>query len=103
MARPGEVLALRKDVLRARSSLCRLRIRREVHALREGLHTRPALLADAAASPERTAAFLLASEGLGRERTARWLAFALRALAIARVTRLALALLRRPPEGPRPP
>jgi hypothetical protein len=95
-----EELALRKQLLVARSSLYRLKIRHETGVLRESLSWRHAAVAAASSSPARTAAFLLALEGLGKGRTARLLAFASRALMVARFVRTALSLLRSPPAGP---
>lgn len=100
MNRPVDDLVLRKEVLLARSSLCRLKIRYRANALRQCLSWRQAGATAVRTAPARTAFFLLAAEGLGRDRMARWLAFAGRVLAIARLTNLALALLRRPPAGP---
>lgn len=96
MSRPRDELALRKEVALARSSLCRLKIHYQAEALRHSLSWRGAATALAAAPPARAALFLLAAEGLGRERTARWLAFAGRTLAVVRLTSLALGLLRKP-------
>ena len=100
MNRPGDDLALRKQLLVARSSLCRLRIRHEGGALREGLSFRPLASMAASSAPARDAAFLLAMEGLGQDRTARLLAIASRALMVARFARIALALLKSPSAGP---
>jgi len=97
MNRTDEDLALRKEVLLARSSLCRIKIRYHAAALRRGLSWRGAGSALADAPAARSAMFLLVAEGLGRERTARWLAFAARALAVARVASVAIGLLRKPP------
>ena len=49
--------------------------------------------------PAREAALLLVAEVVGRHRMGRWLAFAVRALAIAKMTNIALSLLRGPPAG----
>lgn len=92
---PGEDLALRKEILVAHASLCRLKIRYQSRALRESLTWGGAAAAVVHTPAARDALFLLAAEGLGRERTARFLGFAFRALAIARLTGLVAALLRR--------
>jgi hypothetical protein len=60
MTRPIDQLAVRRQLLVARSSLCRLKLRHEFEVVR-------------------------------------WIAFAARALAVARMAALASALLRRPP------
>lgn len=100
MNRIEEDLALRKEILLARSSLCRLKIRHEAQAFRRNLTWREAGAAIAATPAARDAIFLLAAEGLGRDRVARWLALAGRVLAIAKLTNLAMHMLRKPPEGP---
>jgi hypothetical protein len=99
MDRRADGLSRRKEMLLARSSLCRVKIRYQADALRHAFSWgHPGASSAAAASPERTAMFLLATESVGRERMARWLAFAGRVLAIAKVTSLVIALLRRPRE-----
>ncbi len=95
MNRRDEELALRKELLLARSSLCRLKIHYQADALRHGLSWRGAATAVAAAPPARGALFLLAAEGVGHARMARWLTLAGRALAVVRLARLALGLLRK--------
>ena len=95
MNRRDEELALRKELLLARSSLCRLKIHHQADALRHGLSWRGAATAVAAAPPARGALFLLAAEGVGHARMARWLTLAGRALAVVRLARLALGLLRK--------
>lgn len=95
MNRRDEELALRKELLLARSSLCRLKIHTQADALRHGLSWRGAAAAVAAAPPARGALFLLAAEGVGHARMARWLTLAGRALAAVRLARLALGLLRK--------
>ncbi len=99
--REDENLALRKEVLLARSSLCRLKIRYQAHALRESFTWRRVGAVVAGSPPARDALFLLAAEGLGRYRVARWLALAARALAIARLTSLAIGVLSKPAAGSR--
>lgn len=103
MNRPVEDLALRKQLLLARSSLCRLKIRHDVEIVRGGLTWQHAGAVAVRSYPVRSGAFFLATEYLGHDRMARLLANAGRALAIARVARLAIELLRTPPadaEGP---
>mgnify|MGYP001331240858 CR=1 FL=1 len=97
MSNRADDLALRKEILIARASLCRLKIRYQAGTLRQGLSWRHAVAGAAGSAPARDAALLLVAEGLGRHRVSRWLALALRALAIARITSLAFSLLRTPP------
>jgi hypothetical protein len=99
MNRPDEDLELRKQLLAARSSLCRLKIRREAFALRESLSWHRAAVSVASTPAAQNAAFLLALGGLGEERTARLLAMASRILMVARITGVVLSLLRRAPAG----
>lgn len=96
----NEELDLRKQLLVARSSLYRLKIRHEAGALLESLSWRHAAGAVASSQPARSAAFLLALEGLGESRMARLLVFARRVLMVARFTRIALDLPGSPPAGP---
>lgn len=96
-------LALRKELLIARSSLCRLKIRHEVQCLRNSLTWREAGAAAAQSPAARDALFLLAAEGIGRERTARWLAVAGQVLAIAKLVSLVVQMRRTPPAGPAEP
>jgi hypothetical protein len=96
-------LALRRQLLLARSSLCRLKIRHEVGVLREGLAWRQVAVAAAQSHTTRSAAFLLAAELVGHERMARMLVYAGRATALARLARLAIALLHRQPADPAGP
>jgi hypothetical protein len=102
----AEPLAGRKQLLVARATLCRLRLRRDVMALR-GQFTAGTAMSVAARSPAgRSTAFLLAVEILGADRAAGLLAQARRALVIARIVRVAFQWLRRPaPDaaGPPPP
>jgi hypothetical protein len=100
MARPEDELALRKELLIARSSLARLRIRQDAHDFRRSLSWREAGTAIARIPAVRDNAFLLAVDGLGRDRVARWLALAGRVLAIAKLATLVLEVLRSPPAGP---
>jgi hypothetical protein len=98
MNRPEDELVLRKRLLVARSALCRLKIRHEVGALRQSLSWRHAAVAAASSSPARAAAFGLVLEGLGEDRMSRFLAFASRALMVARITRIVVSLARGSPE-----
>ena len=100
MSRPPDDFAMRKQLLAARSSLCRLRLRQDAWALRESVSV-PHLGASVASSPAaRTAAFLVAVEIAGPARMARLLAFANQALSVARIAGIALAWLRDRPAEP---
>lgn len=105
MSRADEELALRKEILVARSSLTRLQVRQEALLLRHSLSWRRVGAAAAASPAARDAVFLLAAAGLGRSRVARWLAVAGRILAVVRLTTFALQLLRTPrtPAAGQPP
>lgn len=105
MADPDR-FAQRKQLLVARSALCRLRLRHDAMRLRQRFTGSHAIAAIAGTRAGRSAAFGLAVEILGDERVAGLLATARRALAVVRIARLGLAWLRRPaPEaaGPPPP
>lgn len=90
-------LSLRKEILLARSSLGRMKIRYHAETLKRGLSWRNAGAAVAASPAGRDALFLLAAEALGRRRTARWIALAGRAVVLARLAAIALSFFRRPP------
>lgn len=97
MNRPDEELVLRKQLLAARSSLCRLKMRHEALALRESLSWHRAAVTVAGVPVARSAAFGLALAGLGEQRMARLLGFAGRVLMVARITGVVLSLLRSSP------
>jgi hypothetical protein len=101
MSGRDDILELQKEVLLARSSLCRLRIHRDVLQVREGLTLSRAGTALAGSAPMREIALGLAATGFGGGRVAHFIALAGRAVVIAR---LALALYRaaRPAPAPRP-
>lgn len=92
-------LALRKEVLLARSALCRLKIRYQSSMLRESVSWRRVGAAVAGSAPAREALFLLVAEGLGRYRVARWLALAARAIAVAKLASLAFSMAREAKPG----
>jgi hypothetical protein len=100
MSGPDDILALQKEVLLARSALCRLKIRRDALQLREGLTIARAGSALAGSAPLREIALGLAARGFGGGRIARFIALAGRAVVIAR---LALALYRSARAAPPPP
>lgn len=95
MSHVDEELALRKEIIVARCSLSRLKMRQEAATLRRALSWRHAGATVLASPAARDTLFLLAAEGVGRWRTAGWLATAARILAVARLTALALKLLRK--------
>lgn len=103
MTRTEDNLALRKELLLARSALCRLKIRHEVQSFRHHLTWRDAGAEVVRTPAARAALFLLAAEGIGRDRTARWLAVAGQVLAIAKLASLAVQMLRTPTAGPADP
>lgn len=90
MNKAREHLALRKQLLQARSTLCRLRIRHELNALHDTLGwTRDVVMA-VTATPVRAVAFGLAVYGLSRTPLARVLALAVRMLLLGRLAKLAV-------------
>lgn len=99
MSGRDDILALQKEVLLARSALCRLRIHHDALQLREGLTFARAGTALAGSAPLREIALGLAATGFGGGRVARFVALAGRAVVIAR---LALALYRAVRAAPPP-
>lgn len=89
-----ELLALRKEVLVARSGLYRLRVGRDVAAIRSGLSLSRAASAIAGSGTGRELALGLLVSGLGGGRVARILATAGRVLVIARLVLVAYGLVR---------
>ena len=89
-------LALRKQLLQARSTLCRLRIRHELNAMRGTLSWARAGIMALKALPVRSAVFGLALAGVAHGRLARLLALAARILLLARLASIAVNLLRKP-------
>jgi len=105
MAEPDRFVQ-RKQLLVARSALCRLQLRHDVMAIRESFTGVRAVSTIAGSPTARSAAFLVAVEILGVERMAAMLSTARRTLAIARIARIAFAWLRKPAAdaaGPPPP
>ncbi|MCX7171247.1 MAG: hypothetical protein NTY41_13430 [Proteobacteria bacterium] len=90
MNRARENLALRKQLLQARSTLCRLRIRHELNTLRDALGWTRSVVTAVTATPVRAAAFGLALYGVSRTPLARALALAVRMLLLGRLAKLAL-------------
>ncbi len=103
----AEVLALRREVLLARSTLLRLRIARDAAAVRSGFTLARAGLAVARSAPAREVLLGLLLAGLGGGRASRWLSLAGRGLVLARAALAAAGWLRdtrrAPPEPAGPP
>lgn len=100
MSESAELLALRKELILARSALYRLKIGGEVVALRESLSWARAGLSVAGSVPVRNLAFGLMLSGLGGGRLARFIALASRTLVVARLAVVAIGMLRGRPAGP---
>ncbi len=94
MNRPAELLALQKEVLLARSSLCRLKIRRDMGRMRESLSFGGVASGIAASGTARELALGLLLTGLGGRRVSRVVAFAGRVLVVARIALAAFGMLR---------
>jgi hypothetical protein len=92
-----EYLALRKQLLQARSTLYRLRIRHEVDAARNTLGWARAGVMAAQALPLRSAVLGLALYGASHGRLKQWLALAARVLLLAKTAGSAVRLLQKPP------
>lgn len=105
MNKSAELLALQKEVLLARSSLCRLKIRRDMGRMRESLSFGAVAPGIAASGPARELALGLLLSGLGGRRVSRVVAFAGRALVFARIALAAFGMLRstQPAPGAAPP
>ena len=103
MTRPPDDFEARKQLLVARSALCRLRLRHSAARLGESLTPGQVGAALVKSPAARSAAFLLAIEIAGPERIARLLSFASRALSVARVAGIALAWLKAPSPPAEPP
>jgi hypothetical protein len=91
-----ENLALRKQLLQARSTLCRLRIRYELNAMHDTLNWARAGVMAVKALPVRSIVFGLALYGVAHSRLARLLTLAARMLLLARLASIAVNLLRKP-------
>lgn len=91
-----ENLALRKQLLRARSTLFRLRIRCEFNAMRDTLSWARTGVMAVKALPLRSAILGLALFGVSRSRLARLLALAARMLLLARLASIVASTLRKP-------
>ena len=82
-----EPLASEKEMLLMRSALCRLRLRRATHNLRDSLHWKRAAVAVAAVPAIRRIAFGLALSLAGFGRTARMVMLAGRIVLFAKLAR----------------
>lgn len=100
MNRSLEELALRKQLLQARSKLYRLRMRRELDAVHGTLGWARAGAMAARALPVRSAVLGLALYGAAHARLARLLALAARMLLLARLATAAYKLLQKPLAAP---
>ena len=96
-----DVLAQERQVLVARSALCRLRLGYRSQALRDSLSWRSAAVAAAATPPVRRLAFDLALTFVGARRAARAIEFASRALSAARIVKALAGYARIPAAAPR--
>lgn len=93
-----EVLALERQLLVARSGLCRLKLRSRSQALRDSLSWRKAAVAAAATPAAGWLAFDLALSFFGARRAARAIVFANRALSAARAVQALVGYARSPAE-----
>jgi hypothetical protein len=92
-----ENLALRKQLLQARSTLYRLKIRYEVDAVHDNLSWARAGVMAFRALPVRSTLFDLALYGMARSRLARLLKLTAQILLFARLASIAVSLLQKPP------
>ena len=88
-------LALRKQLLQARSTLCRLRLRGEFNRLHDTLSWARAGVMAVSALPSPSAVLGLALVGVAHNRLGRWLALASRILLFARLARAAVNQFRK--------
>jgi len=105
MTRATDDFEARKQLLIARSTLCRLRLQHDAGQLRESFTLGNVGAAVVKSPTARTAAFLLAVGLVGPGRIARLLSFASQALSVARLAGVAIAWLKKParPAGPPSP
>lgn len=101
MSKPAELLALQREVLLARSSLCRLKIQRDAIRLRQSVSLGQVGTAIAGSAPARELVLGLLLSGLGGRRVSRIVAFASGTVAVARIALAAFGMLRsaRPAAG----
>jgi hypothetical protein len=96
MNKSFENLALRKQLLQARSTLCRLRIRHELNAMHDTLSWARAGVMAVKGLPVRSAVLGLALYAVPHGRRARLLTLAARMLLLARLASIVANLLRKP-------
>lgn len=87
-------LAVRKQLLLARSSLIRLQIRHQLYSARSGVSWVNVGVHAATSAPVRSAVFGLILSRLGHNRVARVLAIASKAILFAKITGVALDIKR---------
>jgi hypothetical protein len=100
MTRPLEDLALRKQLLHARSTLYRLKIRHELNAMQEALSWSRAGVMALRALPVGSGILTLALQALPRSRLAQLLALGSRMLLLSGLASIAVNLLRKPSAPP---
>ena len=107
MSESQELLAIRKDLLLAQSSLYRLKVARDAARVRESLSPGNVGAAIAGSGSARNVALGLLLAGLGSGRVSRLIRLASRALVVARLALAAFGMMRAqptpPPEPPSPP
>ncbi|NJD87897.1 MAG: hypothetical protein FIB05_07775 [Betaproteobacteria bacterium] len=106
MSESKDLLAIRKDLLVAQSSLYRLKVVRDAARVRESLSLGHVSSAIAGSSTAREVALGLLLTGLGSGRVSRLFRLASRTLVVARLALAAFGMLRaqpKPPPEPQPP
>ena len=105
MSEKLEVLAARKQLLVARSTLCRLQLVHESHALRRSLTTPRGIFSIATSAPVRPLLFSALLLVAGRSRFARLLRGAMMVLTVIKIVRAAAGFVQStspPQEAPAP-
>ena len=97
MSKALDNLALKKQLLQARSSLYRLRIRRDIMEMTSALDWMQTGAGVVASLPVRSGLLSLAMQAMGQGRIARVIRFASRVILFARITGVVVAMLRKPP------
>ncbi len=87
-------LAVRKQLLQARSALIRLQIRHQLYGMRSSVSWADVGMRAVNSAPVRSALFGLALSRLGHNRVARVLAIASKAILFAKITGVALDIKR---------
>lgn len=103
MSESSELLAIRKDLLVAQSSLYRLKVVRDAARVRESLSLGQVGSAIAGSSTAREVALGLLLTGLGSGRVSRLFRLASRTLVVARLALAAFGMLRSSPQPQAPP